>query len=137
VDPLSHRLDVVKESASFVAPSSILLKRGQLLHIDKRIWEIYPFSSKMTATNSGNLSPEQQTAISAIERAGSVLSILGCIIIIVTFSISKAFHKPINRLVFYASFGNMMTNVATLIARDLVAFPDSVGCQFQGFLVQM
>lgn len=38
-----------------------------------------------------------------IERTCSVLSLLGCIFIIVTYCVSDAFHKPINRLVFYAS----------------------------------
>jgi hypothetical protein len=33
--------------------------------------------------------------------------------------------------------GNMMTNVATLMARTYVAFPESAGCQFQAFLIQM
>lgn len=89
------------------------------------------------ARDTEPLTPGQLEAISAIERAGSVLSIMGCVFIIATFSTSKAFHKPINRLVFYASFGNMMTNVATLIARELLGSLDSAGCQFQGFLVQM
>jgi hypothetical protein len=83
------------------------------------------------------LTPNQLNAISVVERVGSVFSLLGCIFIIITFSVSKAFHKPINRLVFYASFGNMMTNVGTLIAREYVESIDSVGCQFQGFLIQM
>lgn len=38
-----------------------------------------------------------------IERTCSVLSLLGCIFIIVTYCVSDAFQKPINRLVFYAS----------------------------------
>ncbi|ETS80519.1 hypothetical protein PFICI_08048 [Pestalotiopsis fici W106-1] len=91
----------------------------------------------MSSTNPGSLSLEQKIAINAIERAGSVLSIIGCIFIIFTFSVSKAFHKPINRLVFYASFGNMMTNIATLMARQFVDARDSAGCQFQAFLIQM
>lgn len=33
--------------------------------------------------------------------------------------------------------GNMMTNVATLMARVYVPFPESAGCQFQAFLIQM
>ncbi|KAI0124372.1 G-protein coupled receptor [Xylariales sp. AK1849] len=82
-------------------------------------------------------SKPQLEAISTIERVCSVLSLLGCVFIIFSFSTSKAFHKPINRLVFYASFGNMMTNVATLIAREYLESEDSVGCQFQAFLVQM
>ncbi|KAI8958171.1 family A G protein-coupled receptor-like protein [Daldinia sp. FL1419] len=76
-------------------------------------------------------------AISLIERIGSVFSLLGCLFVILTFSLSKAFHKPINRLVFYASFGNMMTNVGTLMSRRYVTELDSFGCQFQGFLIQM
>lgn len=91
----------------------------------------------MSTINSGALSLEQKISINAIERSGSILSVIGCIFIIVTFSISKAFHKPINRLVFYASFGNMMTNIATLMAREFVDTPDSAGCQFQAFLIQM
>ncbi|KAI0834165.1 family A G protein-coupled receptor-like protein [Hypoxylon sp. FL0890] len=76
-------------------------------------------------------------AITIIERVGSVFSLLGCLFVILTFTFSKAFHKPINRLVFYASFGNMMTNVGSLIARSYVSDIDSFGCQFQGFLIQM
>ncbi|KAI1812231.1 family A G protein-coupled receptor-like protein [Poronia punctata] len=82
------------------------------------------------------LTPGVLRAITTIERVGSVFSLLGCVFIIVTFTTSTAFHKPINRLVFYASFGNMLTNVATLIARAYVGHPDSAGCQLQGFLIQ-
>lgn len=75
--------------------------------------------------------------LSVIERVCSVFSLLGCVFIIATFCLSKAFHKPINRLVFYASFGNLMTNVATLMARTYVGDIDSAGCQLQAFLIQM
>lgn len=83
------------------------------------------------------LTPSQLTAISVIERTCSVFSLLGCLFIIVTFCCSRSFHKPINRLVFYASFGNMLTNVGTLMSRTYLSSPDSVGCQFQAFLIQM
>lgn len=73
----------------------------------------------------------------AIERACSVFSLIGCVFIISTFSLSRSFRKPITRLVFYASFGNMMSNVATLMARSYVSVPSSPACQFQGFLIQM
>ncbi len=76
-------------------------------------------------------------AFSIIERVGSVFSLIGCVFIIATFCFSKAFHKPINRLVFYASFGNLMTNVATLMARTYIGDTNSAGCQFQAFLIQM
>jgi hypothetical protein len=75
--------------------------------------------------------------ISLIERLCSTLSLLGCAFIAVTFLFSTAFHKPINRLVFYASLGNIFTNVATLITRSAIPFPNSFLCQFQGFLIQM
>ncbi|KAF4582972.1 G-protein coupled receptor [Ophiocordyceps camponoti-floridani] len=82
------------------------------------------------------LTLEQRHAISVIERACSVLSLLGCIFTIVTFCSSRAFHKPINRLVFYASFGNMLTNVGTLMSNAYLGELDSFGCQFQSFLIQ-
>lgn len=77
------------------------------------------------------------TIISGLERSGSILSLLGSLFVIVTFLTSHAFHKPVNRLVFYASFGNLMTNVGTLISRSFVDNPTSPGCQFQAFLIQM
>ncbi|KAK4151183.1 hypothetical protein C8A00DRAFT_36191 [Chaetomidium leptoderma] len=76
-------------------------------------------------------------AFSIIERVCSVFSLLGSMLVITTFSLSKAFHKPINRLVFYATIGNLMTNVATLIARSFIGDVNSAGCQLQAFLIQM
>ncbi len=84
-----------------------------------------------------DLTQEQLYSFTVIERVCSVFSLLGCFFIIGTFTISKHFHKPINRLVFYASFGNMMSNVATLMSRSFVGSPNSVGCQLQAFLIQM
>lgn len=83
------------------------------------------------------LTDAQLDALTVIERVGSVFSLLGCVFIITTFCFSKAFHKPINRMVFYASFGNLMTNIGTLMSRTYLPYLDSVGCQFQGFLIQM
>jgi hypothetical protein len=75
-------------------------------------------------------------SISVIERVGSVFSLFGCVFIISTFLSFKAFHKPINRLVFFASIGNMLSNIGTLIARAYIDKPNSPGCQIQGFLIQ-
>lgn len=83
------------------------------------------------------LSEDQLHAITMIERVNSGLSIVGCVFIALTFMFSKAFHKPINRLVFYASLGNIMTNIATLISRDAVNNEKGALCQVQGFLIQM
>lgn len=83
------------------------------------------------------LTEAQLLAITNIERACSVLSLVGCLFVIITFCFSDGFHKPINRLVFYATFGNMFTNVGTLMSRTYIESPDSVGCQAQAFLIQM
>ncbi|KAI0157336.1 hypothetical protein GGR57DRAFT_63893 [Xylariaceae sp. FL1272] len=90
----------------------------------------------LTTTATASLPPSVLHTIVVIERIGSVLSLLGCLVIIITFSTSSTFHKPINRLVFYASFGNILTNIGTLIAMAYVDQEDSAGCQFQGFLIQ-
>ncbi|KAI0021863.1 hypothetical protein F4780DRAFT_789629 [Xylariomycetidae sp. FL0641] len=83
------------------------------------------------------LSDKELYAITIIERVGSVFSTLGCMFIIITFASSPGFQlRPINRLVFYASFGNLMTNVASFIARQYVNEVNSFGCQFQAFLIQ-
>ncbi|KYK57644.1 G-protein coupled receptor [Drechmeria coniospora] len=85
----------------------------------------------------GGLTPGDILAITDIERICSVLSILGSMFIIITFSCSKSFHRPINRLVLYASFGNIMSNVGTLMSRSMIYRVDSFGCQFQAFLIQL
>ncbi|KAH7632652.1 hypothetical protein B0T09DRAFT_78089 [Sordaria sp. MPI-SDFR-AT-0083] len=72
-----------------------------------------------------------------IERVCSVFSLLGCFFIIFTFCFSKRFRKPINRLAFFATFGNLATNVATLMGRSFVDKADGAGCQVQAFLIQM
>ncbi|KFY76537.1 hypothetical protein V499_03828 [Pseudogymnoascus sp. VKM F-103] len=82
---------------------------------------------------------EQELAnIQLAERISSVFSILGCFFVIVTFSSMKIFRKPINRLVFFATFGNLVTNLATLISRSsILAGQNSSLCQFQAFIIQM
>jgi hypothetical protein len=84
------------------------------------------------------LSPEEARSIIAIEEACSALSLLGCIFVLTTFALSDAFRqRAINRLVFYATFGNMLTNVATLMTTRYTHSVDSPGCQFQAFLIQV
>ncbi|KAH8815964.1 G-protein coupled receptor [Xylogone sp. PMI_703] len=85
----------------------------------------------------GQLELSELNAMSTIERVCSALSLLGCCFIIVTFLSFRAFHKPINRLVFYASAGNVLTNVATLVARAALDHESGFLCQFQSFLIQM
>ncbi|KAF9735215.1 hypothetical protein PMIN06_008975 [Paraphaeosphaeria minitans] len=85
------------------------------------------------------LSAKETLAIQVSERTMSVLSILGSLFIISTFLRWHYFRKPINRLVFYASFGNMLTNVATLISTSALpsqSAPFYTLCEFQGILIQ-
>jgi hypothetical protein len=79
---------------------------------------------------------ENLSALSAIERTGSAVSLAGSLFVIATFCASPEFRKPINRLVFYASFGNLMTTIGTLMATAFTDDPLSPGCQIQGFLIQ-
>ncbi|QQK42952.1 CAMP receptor-like protein, putative [Penicillium digitatum] len=83
------------------------------------------------------LSEQQILAISATERVCSTVSLAGTFVIVATFIWSPTFRKPINRLVFYASWGNIMANIATIISADGIHYGvDSSLCQFQGFLIQ-
>ncbi|EAW14693.1 putative cAMP receptor-like protein [Aspergillus clavatus NRRL 1] len=84
-----------------------------------------------------SLSDRELFAISTTERICSVISLAGASIIVVSFLSSSSFRKPINRLVFYASWGNIMANVGTLISQSGISSgTGSRLCQFQGFLIQ-
>ncbi|KAH7149190.1 G-protein coupled receptor [Dactylonectria estremocensis] len=91
----------------------------------------------MASNTTSDQAQNQLNALSIVERTGSAVSLIGCLFIIATFSYSKAFHKPINRLIFFASFGNAVVNIATLMATSYVGSPNSLGCQTQAFLIQM
>ncbi|KPI43655.1 uncharacterized protein AB675_6751 [Cyphellophora attinorum] len=80
---------------------------------------------------------DHNTGIEIAERVSSVFSVLGAVLIITTFLYDNRFRKPVNRLVFYASWGNLFANVATLISREGIKRGiDGPLCQFQGFLIQ-
>ena len=103
-----------------------------------RATELVAKTSKLTA----RMTPEELTQADldnfvTVERVCSTLSLLGCLFIAITFIGSKAFHKPINRLVFFASMGNVFTNVATIISRSALTDVNGGLCQFQAFLIQM
>lgn len=73
--------------------------------------------------------------ITIIQQVCSVLSLIGCLFIITTFCLCDAFHKPINRLVFYASFGNIMASICFIMADSFIESPKGAGCQTQAFLL--
>jgi hypothetical protein len=83
------------------------------------------------------LTIDQVRAIEIAERVSSILSLLGAAFVISTFMLNKSFHKPINRLVFYAAWGNIMANTATLISVSGIDLGiNSPLCQLQAFLIQ-
>jgi hypothetical protein len=70
-------------------------------------------------------------------RISSVFSLFGAGFIMITFCTSEKFRRPINRLAFYASFGNVLTNIATIYSREGInAGRDSLLCQLQGGIIQ-
>jgi hypothetical protein len=80
---------------------------------------------------------DEARSIVIAERVSSIFSVAGAFFIIITFLCDPRFRKPINRLVFYASWGNLFANVATLISRSGITLGvDAPLCQFQGFLIQ-
>ena len=82
--------------------------------------------------------PEQMRAIMITERTSSTLSVLGLIFIFATFSYWPSFRKPITRLILYASFGNAVANITTLISTSgNAASAKSTLCQTQAFITQM
>ena len=85
-----------------------------------------------------SLSRKQLHDLELTERVASCFSLLGTSFILVTFLYSSAFRKPVNRLIFYASWGNTLCNIGTLISQAGVrAGRNSSLCAFQGFLIQM
>lgn len=108
--------------------SSIALRTSELLSQTSRL------ATRMTPEE---LTPQDLNDFVTVERVCSTLSLMGCLFIAVTFLGSKAFHKPINRLVFFASMGNVFTNVATIISRSALRDVNGGLCQFQAFLIQM
>ncbi|EXK23567.1 hypothetical protein FOXG_15087 [Fusarium oxysporum f. sp. lycopersici 4287] len=75
-------------------------------------------------------------ALYILERVCSIPSLIGSAFIISTFCTVPTFRKPINRLIFYATFGNIMSNVGLLMADSFLHNPTSPGCQLQAFLFQ-
>ena len=85
-----------------------------------------------------SLTARESKALETTERVASCFSLIGTIFIFVTFVSSPNFRRPINRLVFYASWGNTLCNIGTLMSESPIRMgANSHLCQFQGFLIQM
>ena len=84
------------------------------------------------------LSPSELLAMQTTERVTSALSLLGFLFILVTYLGYEEFNKPINRLIFYASWSNLGTTIAGLIGESgVLAGQDSALCQAQAFIIQL
>ncbi|KAH7049260.1 hypothetical protein B0J12DRAFT_754333, partial [Macrophomina phaseolina] len=82
----------------------------------------------------------QALVIESVARTTSAISLAGCLFILITFAFFPAFRKPINRLIVYASIGNVLTNVATVISVAAIPYYSGASwalCRFQGFFIQM
>ena len=84
------------------------------------------------------MTPDQTHTLETIERVASCFSVAGTIFIFLTFMSSPEFRRPVNRLVFYASWGNTLCSIGTLISISGIRHgAESHLCQFQAFLIEM
>ncbi|KAH8698345.1 hypothetical protein BGW36DRAFT_448258 [Talaromyces proteolyticus] len=84
------------------------------------------------------LTADQLWALAVTERVTSAISIVGILFIVSTYLLAPGFNKPINRLIFFACFGNLGSNTAALISEiGPHAGARTAVCDFQAFLVQM
>jgi len=84
------------------------------------------------------LTDEQLHVLEVTERVAASFSFVGCCFILLTFSLSPRFRKPVNRLIFYASWGNFLSLIAAFMSHVAIeAGPTSALCQFQGFIIEL
>jgi hypothetical protein len=82
-------------------------------------------------------SEHEMYILQVAERASSAFSLLCTTFIITTFLWGKDFKKPLTQLIFYAAWGNILSNVGTMIATSgMSAGSDSRLCKAQGFFIQ-
>jgi hypothetical protein len=84
-----------------------------------------------------HLTDSQIHILVIIEKTSAVLSLIGTTLIITTFLSIKSFRKLSTTLIFYASFSNVLSNVAHLFGvAGIRAGRNSALCQVQAFLQQ-
>jgi len=100
------------------------------------------WAERYTAIMPGTipLSASELNALVITERVNSCLSMAGIFFVLITYTFSSHFDKPINRLIFFATWGNIGSTVASLISDAgplaVVGHKTAPLCQLQGFLVQ-
>jgi hypothetical protein len=105
-----------------------------------------PCSSRSSASNCRcllvamvALTGGQLRGVEVATRTSSVVSILGSLFIISSYLYFPYFRRPTTRLIFYATWGNIITNAATLVSVSAIpTVPSSAStlCQGQSFLIQ-
>lgn len=81
----------------------------------------------------------QLRGVELATRTSSVISILGSLFIISSYLHLPYFRRPTTRLIFYATWGNIITNAATLISVSAIPTGSSSAstlCHVQSFLIQ-
>lgn len=85
-----------------------------------------------------NLTVEQRNALQATERVGASLSLIGVILIFVTYAAFKRLRTVPNTFILFASIANVGASIACLIGfAGLNAGNGSALCQVQAFLLEM
>jgi hypothetical protein len=84
------------------------------------------------------LTEAERDAIESVERIGASLSLVGVLLIIVTFAAFKRLRTVPNTFILFASIANIGASVACLIGYAGVLNGDgSATCQAQAFLLEM
>lgn len=90
------------------------------------------------ASEDGNLSAGEISALTITERVAASLSLLGFLLVVYTYLFCAGFKKPVNRLIFYAAWSNLGSTIVGFISRDgISAGQSSALCQVSAFLFQM
>jgi hypothetical protein len=97
----------------------------------------FPWSPRSDMAQE-QLSMNQQRTLLVIERTASVVSIVASTLVLSSFILSSRLkRRPFNRLLFMATWGNMLANVATFIGNDGIRSGiDSKQCKVQAMLIQ-
>ncbi|EEH45260.2 uncharacterized protein PADG_01410 [Paracoccidioides brasiliensis Pb18] len=91
----------------------------------------------MLSTHPISLSPSQLQVMDVSARAASALSITASFFVIASFLGSNLFRTPVNRLTFYATWGNLFANIGTMMGSSEVSRGEANRlCHVQAFILQ-
>jgi hypothetical protein len=85
----------------------------------------------------GSLTGNEVATLILIERVTASISMVGTFHLVWTYLFIKDFRTLSNTIIFYASFANLLANIAALIGGAALSNIHGPLCQFQGFLLEM